>query len=202
MKELDGAWEEGYVFGKRIEIEGKRITILWRSGPVLETTFRTRNADGGTELVLKKNGLRYAGAASDYASVSRLTYRDGNLTLCEWFPITGASETVMNRTDRSRYGNYDVANEVLQELQGRWKDEQGGMTLDIRNNRLTIDGEKTTVCVLRSRSDGRIVVANEDPAVLGFGPFSRFDYADGFLITHMVVCDGPTITFRFHKYAH
>ena len=40
-KALDGAWEERGVIGTRIEIKGDKLTVLWRSGVVLETKFKT-----------------------------------------------------------------------------------------------------------------------------------------------------------------
>ena len=52
-KDLNGAYEEPYVIGSRIEIDGSKIIILWRASPVLETSFKIVEEDGRTELKLK-----------------------------------------------------------------------------------------------------------------------------------------------------
>ena len=118
-KELNGAWEERGVIGTRIEIDGKNITVLWRNSPVLTTMFKLKDAEGGAELELKSNGLRYEGSKSDYATVTRIFYSEGRLIFEEHFPITGPSKTELTKTECSRFGNYTVCDNVLKELQGK-----------------------------------------------------------------------------------
>ena len=85
--ELTGAWEERGVIGDRVEIDGKRITVLWRNMPVLETKYKVEKSDGGYVLVLNETGLRYRSDASNYAELTRVFYKDGSLELTKFFPI-------------------------------------------------------------------------------------------------------------------
>ena len=200
-EKLDGAWEERGVIGTRIEIDGKRITVLWRGGPVLETTFKIVVSESGFELRLKKNGLRYAGAYSDYAEVKSVTYADGKLTFTEYFPITGESKTTLSRTDRTRYGDYDIDQSVLPELQGVWKSDP--FEIEFKNDEAVLDGDKRRIVVLRPRngygSEGRYIIADSDPSVDEWHGFSRFEYEGGVIRTRMLVCDAPSVEFVFRK---
>ncbi|MBQ7541571.1 MAG: hypothetical protein IJT44_04700 [Clostridia bacterium] len=201
--QLDGAWEERGVIGTRIEIDGGRITVLWCNTPVLETVFKIQENGGELDLILKKNGLRYAGSAADYATVERIGYRDGALTLCEYFPITGESCTVLTKTENSRFGNYEIADGVLRELQGTWKTADGLYEIVVRRDELQWNGKKRKICVLRSKSpyepQGRYLIADQDPAVCEWEGFSRFEYDGGRLTTRLFVCDAPGIDFVFEK---
>ena len=191
--ELDGAWEEPGVIGTRIEISGKKINVLWRNSSVLETGFETSVRNGGTELVLKDRSLRYKSDAKPYADITGLFYKDGVLELTEYFPISGKSETRLKKTGLSRFGNYDLANEVLSELQGVWKDKNGVFGLEIKNDELTFDGRKRKIVVLKTRETvPGYIVADSDPSVCQFGGFTRFRYEDGVLKTRMIIFDAPS----------
>ena len=200
-KELDGAWEEPGVISTRIEITGRRITILWRSYPVLETTFSAKRKEDVTELFLRETGMRNKGDTRIYADVTGLEYKDGKLTFREMFPITGESVTVLSRTEKSRYGNYDIADEVIKELQGIWKDSSGFFEFSVKKNVLTLNGEKRRIHVLKPRSGGHYVIADEDPSVDGWDGFTRFEYHAGRVVTRMIVLDapGPMPEYIFQK---
>ena len=175
--ELNGAWEMRGVIGSRIEIDGKNIVILWRNAPVLDTTFKVKESDGAIELILKKDGMRYAGTYSDYATVKSITLRDGKLEFVEHFPITGDSKTVMEKTSNSRYGNYEIVDGILDELQGVWKSADGFVEIKIEGDRMTFDGVDTRIHVLRSLYEsapkGQYLIADRDPSVYGWGGFDR-----------------------------
>lgn len=203
LAELNGAWEESGVIGSRIEIDGRKITVLWRNAPVLETTFKPETTENGIELRLRSTGMRYAGSAADYARIERLVYKDGCLEFVEFFPISGESRSVLTRTENSRYGNYEIADEVLKDLQGVWKAPNSFFELVIRRDELRLNGRTTHVHVLRSKSPyeppGRYLLADRDPSVTEWEGFSRFEYDGQRLRTRMLVCDAPSIEYVFEK---
>ena len=57
------------MIGTRIEITGKSLVILWRNSPLLETKYTLIDMKDKTLIRLKKSGLRYPGAVTDYAAV-------------------------------------------------------------------------------------------------------------------------------------
>ncbi len=202
--ELDGAWEERGVIGSRVEIDGNRFTYLWRNSPVLETKFRTVKSGDATELILAKKGLRYSGSASEYAEITAVSYSDGRLDITEYFPITGESRTTLTRTENSRYGNYEVVDEVLKELEGTWKGDDGIFELTFRGDRMTLNGHDTRVHVLRSKSQGTApndyIIADADPSVYEWRDFARFEYDGASICGRMIVYDAPApYTVTFHK---
>lgn len=201
--ELNGAWEERGVIGSRIEIDGRRITVLWRNEPVLETTFKTEETENGLELRLKSTGMRYAKAVTDYAQVTRITYSDGRLEFVEYFPISGESRTVMTRTENSRYGNYEIVDDVLPQLQGKWKTDNDYMELVIRRDELSMNGRKTRIHVLRSKNpnepQGQYLIADQDPSVYEWEGLSRFEFDGERITTRMLVCDAPSVRYVFEK---
>ena len=202
-RELEGAWEEPGVIGTRIEIEGARITVMWRNAPVLQTTFKKKRRDGGTELILAHAGMRYRGDGKDYAQLRSLFYKDGALEMTEDFPITGENRQTLKKTAQSRYGNYTPVKEPLKELQGTWQDEEGIFTLTFSGDRLTADGRSTRICLLRSNSDPadsrRFKVADADPARFEVLQFSHMEYTNGELTAGILVLDAPSPLLRFRK---
>ena len=192
-KELNGAWEERGVIGTRIEIDGKNITVLWRNAPVLETTFKTKTEGDGLKLVLSKNGLRCSGASSDYAAITELKYGDGRLEMTEYFPITGESKTSLSKTENSRYGNYDVVDSVLDELQGKWQDGEGCFELEFHKDEMILNGIKMKIHVLRSKDgpDDRYLIADADPSVYELQGFSRFSFDGNTIAGLMTILDAP-----------
>lgn len=192
-KELNGAWEERGVVGTRVEIDDKKITVLWRNAPVLETTFKTKTEGDGLKLVLSKNGLRYSGTFSDYAAITELKYVGGQLEMTEYFPITGESKTSLTKTENSRYGNYDVVDAVLNELQGKWQDGEGSFELEFHKDEMILNGRKTKIHVLRSKDgpDDRYLIADADPSVYELQGFSRFSFDGNTIAGLMTILDAP-----------
>ena len=123
--ELNGAYEERGVIGTRVEIEGKSITVLWRNRPVLETTFKTEETDGGYLLRLEDSGLRNAGDPHVYATVTRVFVHGGTMEFDEEFPISGPSKNRLEKTALTRYGNVTICDELLPDLEGTWKEADG-----------------------------------------------------------------------------
>ena len=192
-KELNGAWEERGVVGTRVEIDDKKITVLWRNAPVLETTFKTKTEGGGLKLVLSKNGLRYSGTFSDYAEITELKYDDGQLEMTEYFPISGESKATLSKTENSRYGNYDIVDSVLNELQGKWQDEEGYFELEFHKDEMILNGRKTKIHVLRSKDgqDHRYLIADADPSVYELQGFSSFSFDGRTIAGLMTILDAP-----------
>ncbi|MBP5617871.1 MAG: hypothetical protein J6X61_01810 [Clostridia bacterium] len=200
--ELNGAWEEPGVIGTRIEIEENRIVVLWRSAPVLTTTFRIQAGEEGEELLLKRAGMRYENAASDYATVAGLVYRDGVLTLTEDFPISGVSVTCLKKTANSRYGAFDAADERLGELAGTWKERGGYLTLTVTGDVMDLDGRQGRIHLLRSRNDppgAPLAIRDADPSVFAWGGIDGLTY-DGERITgYRRICDASSEFLVFEK---
>ena len=192
MDHLDGAWEERGVIGTRVEIDGKRITVLWRGGVVLETEFSEK--DG--VLTLKKKGLRYNGAAADYATVTAMTFADGALTLEEDFPITGKSVTVLTRTGNSRYGSCVRDDAALPSLAGTWERDSSALVID--GDTLTLDSRSVKGCLLRF-PDGRLMLADSDPSKDGLFYFSRLAVAGDALTGSELVLDAGTVQVIFRR---
>ena len=203
--ELTGNWEEPGVIGTRVEIAKNRIVILWRSDPVLDTEFTAEETpEGILRLHLKKTGLRYSRASSDYASVTDVYLQEGKLHLCKHFPISGPDEEILQKTENSRFGNYDIVDkEVLPILRGVWEDGDGFWKLVFQGNTMTCRGDKFPIHVLRSRSGyhpEEFRVVHADPARDMVGDFNALEFTAGQLRGVMHVCDGPTmyVVFR-HK---
>jgi hypothetical protein len=201
---LNGAWQEPGVIGTRIEIEGKNITILWRNRPVLETTFRTAEEDGGIELILKEKDLRNDPSEKPYATVTRLFCKDGKLIFAEDFPISGPSTDVLSKTELSRYGNVTICDEVLDELQGNWVEANGGdyFHLTFQGSRMTLTGNGTReVHAVRSNgwmNEPPVMIIDADPSVYEWRGLCNMTYEGGEIRLQMIVCDAPPmyITFR------
>ncbi len=200
--EIQGNWEERGVVGPRIEIIGDRIVILWRGGPVLDTNFTVEEKeDGSQELKLAKNGLRYEGSSSDYATVTGITIKDGKLVFEEHFPITGPSETVLTKTENNRYGNYDILSDMFDWLKGSWTDESGYNNIRFEKDTATINGEKIKIVVLKPRWAGNSELEIRDAnASLGLpGGLASLKIKDGRLVGCIQVCDAPSIYLVFSK---
>lgn len=199
---LNGAWEEPGVIGTRIEIEGNKIVLLWRGAPVLTTTFRVKAGEEGDALLLRRTGMRYEHAASDYAAVAGLVYRDGVLTLTEDFPISGPSVTRLRKTENSRYGNFDEVDGRLGELAGVWKEQGGALTLTVKGDVMDLDGKRARIRLLRSRSDppgAPLTIRDADPSVFEWSGIDRLTY-DGERITGFRrICDAPSQLLVFEK---
>lgn len=197
--ELDGAWEEPGVIGIRVEIEGNRIVVLWRNAPVLTTTFRTKKVDEGLTLALREKGLRYENAVSDYATVTGLVYRDGALTFTEEFPITGESVTTLKKTGRSRFGDVEFCDALLDELQGEWVEQTYGAVLSVRRNVMTLRGRTAPIRLVRQRSGGPIEIRDADPSVYEWCGIAQLIY-EGTQITGLQrVFDAPSCPLTFVK---
>ena len=197
-----GNWEERGVIGTRVEIDNKKVIVLWRGSPVLETKYKTeKSKDGKLSLLLEKNGLRYAGSEKDYATVTELFLREGRLNLIEFFPITGESKTVLDRTENNRYGNYDiVTKDYLPLLNGSWKDDHGFFTMRFSGSTMELNGRKIEFCVLKPRGSSLpIRIVNVDPGSDIIGDFCSIEFKGGEIVAQLLVCDAPNMFFIFTK---
>ena len=199
----DGAWEERGVIGTRIEIEKGVLTVLWRNAPVLKTKFSPVEKDGGLELELKQNGLRYENDVKDYANVTRIFIKDGKMEFEEFFPISGASKNTLEKTASSRFGNYTICDDILKELQGTWRDERGWHELVFRKDTLTVFGRTIKIHALHSNYEsapkGEYLIVDADPSNYELYAMSRLTYYDGVLRGHELICDAPPATLLFKK---
>ncbi len=191
----DGAWEEKGVVGSRIEIEGKKLTVLWRGGPVLETRFAAAEEDGKILLVPEENEMRYTPGGKPYGTVTRLEWQDGNILFTEHFPITGESSSLLSPTEKSRYGDVTIVDgEVLPVLKGKWEGEGGYPSFEIRGGVIAADLSKENIRAVRRNWDGKIELVSEDPShdfVLGL---SNIEVLDQNTISVVIpVCDAPRI---------
>lgn len=200
---INGAWEEKGVIGMRIEIEGKKICVLWRNSPVLETTFKTEEADGGVSLILKENGLRYQGSDKDYAEIKSIEYKDGKLKVTEFFPITGISEEMLEPTENTRFGSYVFADKRLYKaLSGTWIDENGYFTLTFKDNKAECDGKKAEIRLLVPKSDPgsplcRIV--DSDPSKDYLFGLINLTFDGERVRATIPVCDAPSVELTMTK---
>ena len=197
---INGAWEEPNVTGIRIEINAPELTVLWMGGIVLQTVFKTVGCGDHTKLILEKNGMRYKNTYTDYASVESIVFAGDTLILTEDFPITGKSVSKLKKTDNTRYGNYDIADEMLAGLEGEWVDGDGYLHIKIKKDRMEINGDKTRIHVLHPRyQSGRELyyIADADPSVREWHGISELAYTTGepgILRASIRVCDaGPHI---------
>ena len=198
---LNGAWEERGVIGTRIEIDAPHITVLWRNAPVLETTFSEVPEDGGTLLVLKACGLRYADSGKDYATLTRLFYRDGKLETVKDFPITGEDRETLEKTEHSRFGDYTIVDERLGELRGEWKDEHGIFSLTFSGDRLTANERTIRIHLLHANreSGDRLKIADADPSKYEVLDYGQMEYLAGKIIARPMIFDAPPVELIFHK---
>ena len=195
-KILDGAWEEPGVIGTRIEIEEPTITVLWRNAPVLITTFQKKELENSIELKLKDKNLCYEKDSSPYARIEKIVYQDEKLNIVEYFPITGESHTTLKRTNNSRYGNYEIVDEILEELEGIWRDKDEFYNVEFIKNEFILNGKKTKVHVLHSNSFQETIkeykIVDEDPSKWGIFHFHDLEYLNGNLVaTEMIYDAGP-----------
>ena len=197
--DLNGNWEPNHI-GPRIEISGKDITVLWRNSPVLQTKFKTKMVGDRTFLVLKENGLKYSKDSTPYATVDELYYESGRLYIVESFPISGISKDEFTKTENSRYGAYDVVNELLPSLEGKWSSEDGYTTFTIKGNVLDLNGQKIKICVLKSKSYNSYKIVDEDPSHYEMGRgYRQFELFGDEIVTSMIVCDAPTVNIICKK---
>lgn len=205
---LQGFWAPSD-YGTRIEIEGDRFMVLWRNRPVLVTTFSVKEDADGWVVLLDKNGLRYAGASDDYATVKDCRLKDGKLYLKKYFPITGDSEETLSKTTNSRYGNVTVVtDEMLPRLSGLWKTDDGRFEMKIENGTLTWRFNKSkweipeAIAVVRynyERNPDSFTIVNKDPAEDFVCHLLPFRHVGGMLSTRMVIYDAKAPEMLFEK---
>ena len=200
--DLCGAWEEPGVIGTRLEIEGDRLTVLWRSSPVLVTEFKIDNQlEDEYDIILKDSELRYSPSEKPYAKITSLRHTSDGLEFTEYFPISGESSALLKKTDNSRYGSYDVRADILPQLEGTWRDVHNRAEFTIKNGVFTIYGQSTRITLLSSRSgsSNTFKIAAEDPSIHEFGGFFGLEYAGGTILGRPAVLDGPSVTLIFTK---
>lgn len=138
-----------------------------------------------------------------YADVTKLFYKDEKLELTEYFPITGESKDVLKKTPYSRYGNFEIFDSFLPELEGEWENESGYMDLLFTKNVMCLNGKTTKIHILKPGEDsylsGKLIIADEDPTVTEWQGLTRFEYCNGVLSTRLLVCDAPPTTLVFTK---
>ena len=205
---LQGFWAP-HDYGTRIEISGDRFLVLWRNRPVLLTKFTVKEDKDGCLVQLQKNGLRYEGAASDYATVTECRLKDGKLYLQKYFPISGPDEEILFKTTNSRYGNVTViTEEMLPRLSGLWKTTDGRYEMKIENGMLTWRYKNSAwekpdpIAVVRrnyERNPECFTIVNQDPAEEFICHLLEFRYENGILITHMLIHDAPAPDIIFEK---
>lgn len=201
--DFDGAWEERGVIGTRIEIEGDRLTVLWRNGPVLETKFKVKKTDEGEELVLAHKGLRYENSDRDYAEVTGIVVKDGKMRFTEYFPISGKSESTLEKTERSRYGDVTIVDrEVLPQLQGEWTDDGGYIRIVFSGDTAMYNGDKIKIHAVKSNSSyasGEYRIIDADPSKYEVFFLANMKFEGGVLSAVIPVCDAPSVTTYFKK---
>lgn len=197
MKEniLNGAYEEEGVIGTRIEIDYPNILVLWRNSPVLKTTFEIK----GDALVLKENELKYENSDSSYANVTSIILKNGKLEFKEVFPITGESITVLSKTNKSRFGNFEIVDEIFKDLQGKWKGDNYIDELIIKGDTLILNDKKVDAHVLKSNSDRHYKIVDQDPSNYSIFYFSSLEYDGINLVGIIPVCDAKPIVVTFKK---
>ncbi len=192
IAKLAGNWEVRGVIGTRIEIVGNQMTILWQGAEVLKTTFHTQENGQTTELLPAEKGLCNPGASKKYADVSRLYYENGRLHLIKDFPISGLSEDILTPTDRSRYGNVIVRDDLLASVQGAWKSTDGYSAFRIEGDRMTINNETFRIHAVipaRQASADGFSVIHQDPAVHHVGFFEEMVFSGDEMIGSLLICD-------------
>jgi len=207
MERLDGAWEPRGYLGPRLEIEGDRLTRLWRGGVVLTTRFTLTQEDGRTLLRLEEKALRYAGSPAPYAAVKECRLEGDAIVMVDEFPITGESSDTYYRTQNSRYGNVTIADdEVLPALAGTWRCRDMDLVLTFRGHTVRCGCGKqatwqTDVIAVRPNGGpaGVCYVVDRDPAKDGVGTFERLTYCGGTLRTCIPVCDARPVELVFEK---
>jgi hypothetical protein len=205
MRKLNGAWEPRGYLGPRLEIQGRKLIRLWRSSPVLETTFTTKTEEGKLRLKLKDTELKYAGSEKPYAVIKDCWFSDGAITLVDDFPITGESTDVLYPTANSRYGDVTLVDrELLPQLEGKWVSGDISAFLVFRGGVLEFGYDEETlrreeIAVVRSNGDGEIRVVSRDPSREEVGMFGPLRYLGGALHTYIPVCDAPQVNIVFHR---
>ena len=209
MKEMfQGFWQPGD-YGTRIEITGDQFMVLWRNRPVLVTTFSVKKEKDDYVAQLKETGLRYEGAASDYATVTDCRLKDGKMYLSKLFPISGPSDEVLSKTTNSRYGNVTViTEEMMPYLSGLWKTANGNYEMKIEKGMLTwrYKGSKweepEAIAVVRPNyklDPNEFSIVNKDPANDFVCHLMEFRHVNGKLITHMLIHDATAPDIIFEK---
>lgn len=196
----DGAWEEKYVIGTRLEIKKNVLTVLWMSSPVLTSPFSVATEKEVTLIVPKEREMRYTGDSRPYATLSRLEWRGGEILMEEDFPITGKSEKLLSPTENSRYGNVKIVDgEILPALKGKWKSDDGYHEFEIKKNKLIARGETLSVHAVRNPS-GMTELVHDDPGVRSLLDFSTLQIADPETIFGTIpICDAPAVRIVFKK---
>ena len=201
MNELNGAWEEPGVIGLRIEINEPEIIVLWRNAQVLKTTYKIKQNANEIELVLDRNGLRYENSNSDYAIIKSIIYKENYLELVEDFPISGESVTKLKKTENSRYGNYEIVDDILKELQGDWKSDDGFAILSFKDDTLSLGGEIIKVHALKSKSEktNTYKIVNQDSSKYEVFHFQDLLYDGKTLVANFLILDEGVHLINFNR---
>ncbi|MBQ3936178.1 MAG: hypothetical protein II722_03890 [Ruminococcus sp.] len=209
MGRFDGAWEENSVKGPRVEIEGNKLTRLWMSAPVLETTFTTCEQDGKIIFDLEHKGLRNTGSLDPYAVIKECYFDGTALVFVDDYRFSGVSETRLFPTANSRYGNVALVDkEMLPALQGRWESKYTDLVFD--GNKLGICGHGSqkadiSIEIVTARTNGcdsgDVQILDKDPAKQCIGDYYSLCYRDGSITGCIQVCDADPMKIVFTKKA-
>ena len=197
---LDGAYEPAHI-GPRVEIEGESITILWRGGVTLSTTFKTKEWNGGLILILADNKLKYSYEAQPYAEVKEISFKSGELRVIQHFPISGDNTEVMKKTRRTRFGDVTmVTEEILPQIQGLWT--SAFATLRFEGDKLMLDkygGRKIVGLRVNYEDPGRVYIQDIDPSRETLGLFHKVYLENGSLYGVIQVDDAEPIRIEFQR---
>ncbi len=203
MEQLNGAWEPRGYIGPRAEIEGNRIAILWRGLVVLDTTFAVKEENGVVHLMLKETAKRYPDSPKPYAEVTDCRFENGELTIEEYFPITGPSSDTLVRTQNTRYGRGTLLPAVPDELLGEWVCDDWRLRLEphVMFAGFMEAMERFDVVALRNESTGEITIRDERPWADGFGMFRALTVRGMTIVTYMEITDVTPPPLLFTKRA-
>lgn len=193
---LNGAYEEEGVIGTRIEIDYPNILVLWRNSPVLKTNFKMK----GNVLVLGENELKYENSDSSYGTITSIILKDDKLEFKKNFPVTGESISVLTKTNKSRFGNFEIVDDIFKKLQGKWKADNFFDELTIKGDTLILNGKKVKTHVLKSSSDDNYYkIVDQDSSRYELFDFFLLEYNGENLIGRVMVCDAEPIVVKFAK---
>ena len=193
MNKLNGYYEEKGVIGTRIEINYPNILVLWRNSPVLKTKFKVKD----NKLILEENNLKYENSESSYAIVTSIILKDDKLEFKENFPITGESITVLSKTENTRFGDYEIVDEIFKKLQGKWKADNLSSELIIKNDTLILDDKKVKAHVLKLSSNNNYKIVDQDPSKYEIFYFDILEYNGENIIGRVMVYDAEPIIIKF-----
>lgn len=206
---LDGAWQPDN-YGTRVEIEGDKMIILWRSAPVLETKFTVSQEDKKKVLKLEKTEMWDSVRGHAIGTVTGCYVEDGKMHLLQHYEFAGDDEEILAPTTESRYGDAKVVTDKMTpRLKGIWKStDREGCTLKIGNGSLQWRfgedewrGPVDFVVVHYNWKDNKddCSIVDKDPSLDYVGDFQAIEFKGGKLAARIHVHDGDAMKYSFEK---